>query len=247
MSYFSGTVNAMPKGGSTSADDRRGLGYAGPARGLGSEYSAGHPLYSPKGKWDDQLEYNEDFDDIHDDIERLAFLSFNRIPTNSLACKGTDIGYLGGIGADMSAVIGMSAGYQPKGSVIAEQQLKEYIRETLILEKSVSAISSSGNIAVQSRPKGKNLGGKSNKVYHLDTNDLGSMGMTNGSYIGGEYKSSGKDTTDGAETVNLDSVITQYVNDMILFNSGELSSSEIICKGFDKEYMDNINLINLNK
>tara|TARA_B100001989_G_C24432001_1_gene409495 strand:+ start:69 stop:821 length:753 start_codon:yes stop_codon:yes gene_type:complete len=240
MSYFSGTVNAMPKGGSTSADDRRGLGYAGPARGLGSEYSMGHPLYSPLGEWDDELEYNEDFDDIHCDIERLAFLSFNRIPTDSLAYKGTGIGYLGGIGSDMSAVIGMSAGYQPKGSLIAEQQLKEYIRETLIIEESVSSISSSGNIAVQSRPKGKNLGGKSNKPYHLDTNDLGSMGMTNGSYIGGKYKSSGKDTTDGAETVNSDAIIAQYIIDMEKFNLGNKSSSEIYYKDFDNDYMDNI-------
>ena len=41
--------------------------------------------------------------------------------TLSFAYKCTvGIGYLGGIGADMSAVIGMSAGYQPKGNLVAE-------------------------------------------------------------------------------------------------------------------------------
>ena len=48
----------------------------------------------------------------------------------------------------MSAVLGLSAGHSRNGQIIAEQQLKEYIREALLLEKSKSSISSSGRIAV---------------------------------------------------------------------------------------------------
>ena len=64
MSYFSGTVNAMPKGGSTSSDARTGLGIGslskGPASGLGSNHSMGDALSSPKGEWDNELDLEED-------------------------------------------------------------------------------------------------------------------------------------------------------------------------------------------
>ena len=239
----------MPKGGSTSADLRTGLGYAGPTSGLGSVYSMGDALSSPKGEWDNFLDLEEDFDEFNDEIENLAFTAFNRTPTDSLAYKGTSIGYLGGIGADMSAVIGMSAGYQPKGNLVAEQQLKDYIKEALMVEKSVSSISSSGRIAVLSSDQGKNLGSEDDDAYgtplaSTNTADAAPKGHlpTSRSAINSKGYYQGHSTTDGAETVNSDAIIAQYINDMILFNSGELSSSEIICKDFGKEYMDSINL-----
>ena len=59
MSYYSGTVNAFPKGGTSSTDDRAGLGIGslvkGPASGLGSNWSMGDALSSPKGEWDDEI------------------------------------------------------------------------------------------------------------------------------------------------------------------------------------------------
>ena len=253
MSYFSGTVNAMPKGGSTSSDARTGLGIGslskGPASGLGSNYSMGDALSSPKGEWDNELDLEEDFDDIYDEIERLAFSSFNVTPTDSLAHRGTGIGYLGGIGADMSAVIGMSASYQPKGDIIVEQQLKEYIKEALIIEKSVSAISSSGRIAVMFKPKVKNLG--SNDAYSIDktsastnTSDAPPKGRlpTSRSAINHSgYYQSHDATTDGAKTLYDPLIGIYYEEDADAFDSGE--STGDIAHSFNDERADYLNKI----
>ncbi len=245
MSYFSGTVNAMPKGGSTSADARTGLGYGslskGPASGLGSEYSMGDALSSPKGEWDNLLDLEEDFDELDDEIESLAFLSFNRIPTDSLAYKGTGIGYLGGIGADMSAVIGMSAGYQPKGNLVAEQQLKDYIREALLAEKSVNSISSSGRIAVLASDQGENLGGDPDDPYgdplaSINTADAAPKGHlpTSRSAINhtGYYQSHNA-TTDGSKTLHDPLIGIYYEEDADDFEGGK--STGDIAHSFDED------------
>lgn len=252
MSYFSGTVNAMPKGGSTSADGKTGGGVGilkkGPANGLGSEYSMGDALSSPKGEWDNLLDLEEDFDELDDEIESLAFLSFNRLPTDSLAYKGTGIGYLGGIGADMSAVIGMSAGYQPKGNLVAEQQLKDYIKEALLVEKSVSSISTSGRIAVLSSEQGENLGSEDDDAYgeplaSTNTADAAPPGHlpTSRSAINHKgYYQSHNATTDGAETLYDPLIGIYYMEDADAFEDGE--STGDIAQSYNDERADYLNI-----
>ena len=252
MSYFSGTVNAMPKGGSTSVDGKPGGGYGilkkGPANGLGSPYSMGHPLHTPKGEWDNLLDLEEDFDELDDEIENLAFTAFNRTPTDSLAYKGTGIGYLGGIGADMSAVIGLSAGYQPKGNLVAEQKLKDYIREALLFEKSVSSISSSGRIAVLSSDQGENLGGDPDDPYgeplaSTNTADAAPAGHlpTSRSAINHKgYYQSHNATTDGAETLYDPLIGIYYEEDADAFEDGE--STGDIAQSYDDERADYLNI-----
>ena len=93
MSYFSGTANVTPKGGSSVGDKKPGGGVGivdkHPASGLGSNWSMGDALSSPRGEWDDDLELEEDeFENIDDEIESLAFSSFNITPADSLAIKG---------------------------------------------------------------------------------------------------------------------------------------------------------------
>ena len=233
MSYFSGTVNAMPKGGSTSADGKTGGGVGiiakHQASGLGSNWNMGDALYSPQGEWDNLLDLEEDFDELDDEIENLAFTAFNRTPTDSLAYKGTGIGYLGGIGADMSAVIGLSAGYQPKGNLVAEQKLKDYIREALLFEKSVSSISSSGRIAVLSSDQGENLGGDPDDPYgdplaSTNTADAAPDGHlpTSRSAINHRgYYQSHNSTTDGAETLYDPLIGIYYEEDADAFEAGK--------------------------
>ena len=244
MSYFSGTVNAMPKGGSTSADGKTGGGVGilkkGPANGLGSPYSMGHPLYSPKGEWDNLLDLEEDFDELDDEIENLAFTAFNRTPTDSLAYKGTSIGYLGGIGADMSAVIGMSAGYQPKGNLVAEQQLKEYIREALVVEKSVNSISSSGRIAVLSRSGNDAYGEPLASTNTADAAPRGHLPTSRSAINQKGYYQSHSSTTDGAETLHDPLIAVYYEEDADAFEDGE--STGEIARSFNDERNDYLNI-----
>ena len=171
MSYYSGTVNPVPKGGSTSSDARTGLGigslHKGPASGLGSNWSMGDALSSPKGEYDcsdeeelSDVDVDKKFLDIDNKkykkkkarIEKKAHVSFHVGAKDSLSHKGTHIGYMGGIGADMSAVIGMSASYQPQGNVLFEDCLRQYIKEILLSEDT----SISGRINVKRSPKAKN-------------------------------------------------------------------------------------------
>ena len=253
MSYFSGTVNAMPKGGSTSADGKTGGGVGiiakHQASGLGSNWNMGDALYSPKGEWDNLLDLEEDFDELDDEIENLAFTAFNRTPTDSLAYKGTGIGYLGGIGSDMSAVIGMSAGYQPKGNLVAENQLKEYIREALMSETSVSSISSSGRIAVLASNQGENLGSEDDDAYgkplaSTNTADAPPEGHlpTSRSAINHKgYYQSHNATTDGAETLYDPLIGIKYVEDADAFEDGE--STGDIAQSYNDERADYLNII----
>ena len=253
MSYFTGTVNAMPKGGSSVGDTNPGGGVGiikkHQASGLGSNWNMGDALYSPQGEWDNLLDLEEDFDELDDEIENLAFTAFNRTPTDSLAYKGTGIGYLGGIGADMSTVIGMSAGYQPKGNVIAENQLKEYIREALMSEASVSSISSSGRIAVLAINQGENLGSEDDDAYgeplaSTNTADAAPKGHlpTSRSAINHKgYYQSHNATTDGAETLYDPLIGIYYEEDADSFEDGE--STGDIAQSFNDERADYLNII----
>lgn len=231
MSYYSGTVNPVPKGGSSSSDARTGLGIGslskGPASGLGSPRSFGDALSSPRGEYDVAEEIDlldddsdidkeflddEDFDIDASKIERKTQTSFQVRKTDSMSHKGTHAGYMGGIGADMSAVIGMSAGYSPKGNIISESCLKSYIKEIIMLEYA----GMSGRISIKSVPKGKNLG--DSETYSIDTttshtnkmnNDKSQKGFIN--HLGytnqaktpslDPYVVPGKAVTDGSKTV----------------------------------------------
>jgi hypothetical protein len=152
----------------------------GPASGLGSNWNMGDALSSPKGQWDDieiedekdlnstfvgpdttvrdlailagLIEKPEEFDELEADIESKAHSAFHRGAVDSLSHKGTSIGYMGGIGSDMSAVIGLSAGYVPDGNIMFEEKLKQYIKEALLFERRNGHMS--GSIAVRSAGHG---------------------------------------------------------------------------------------------
>ena len=150
-------------GGSFGYDPGISIGGKDPNTRTGDSYNAGHPLHSEKGQWDDELEYLEDeenFDNFELDLGNKSPTSSRLFPNDSLNYKGVPSykGSFGNLGNGMAAVL---SHHERKGSSLLESYIKNVISELGI----------SGNIAVQSRPKAKNLGGKSNKVYHLDTND----------------------------------------------------------------------------
>lgn len=194
-------------------------------------WNMGDALFSPRGEYDVGLEYDEDFDDIDDDIERKAHTAYNRFPTDSLSHAKKDKNALGKIDMTVAGIIGFAEGKENKN--LLENYIKGVISEI------------SGNIEVQRSPKAKNTGGhRNNTVYPLDTNDLGSMGMTNAAYIGTKnktYRQNRYGTTDGSETVDKKGITAQYIADMEEFNKGNKSSAEIYYEDFDDEYMDNIN------
>jgi hypothetical protein len=195
-------------------------------------WNMGDALSSPQGEWDDNLVYDEELDDIDDDVERKAHTAYNKFATDSLRHYSRDKNSLGNVSATVAGIIGFSEGKENKR--LLENYIKGIISEI------------SGNIEVQRSPKAKNTGGyRNNTVYPLDTNDLGSMGMTNAAYIGTKnktYRQNRHGTTDGAGTTNKKGTIKQYVTDMEEFNLGNKSSSEIYFEDFDDEYMDDINL-----
>ena len=166
---YNESTNPNARGGAGGLDGRTGLGIGSltkhPASGLGSNWSAGDALSSPVGEWDkeiaqDELEEFEEeesengFDDFAADISSKAHMSFHRGATDSLSRRGTSIGSMGGIGSDMSAVIGLSAGKVTGGNVM----LENYIREILCELDTMG-----GSIYVRSLPKAKNTGGEENR------------------------------------------------------------------------------------
>lgn len=196
-------------------------------------WNMGDALSSPKGEWDDELEYDEDLDDIDDDIERKAHTAYNKFPNDSLSFAKKDKNALGKIDMTVASVISFAESTKNNNKLL-ERYIKSVISEI------------SGNIEVQRSPKAKNTGGhRNNTVYPLDTNDLGSIGMTNAAYIGTKNKAYMQDrygTTDGSETVDKKGITAQYIADMEEFNKGIKSASEIYYEDFDDEYIDNINL-----
>ena len=170
--FYNNTTNPNAGGGVNSPDSRTGLGIASlggdPNSRLGKEYQGmGDALSSPKGPYDvvdeEELEAsnnkkkNKDKEKFKLDIEDKISLSLKVQPTDSLSYKGTDTSYFSGLGNSIASVI--AAGESINGNLVAEQQLKEYIKEALLLEISKSSISSSGRIAALSSDKGNNLGG----------------------------------------------------------------------------------------
>lgn len=259
---YNSNTNPNAKGGAFGYDGRTGLGIGsltkGPASGLGSNWNMGDALSSPKGQWDDEIENDdEDIDDIEVDIEAKARLSFHRGATDSLSKRGTSIGYMGGIGSDMSAVIGLSAGYSPEGNLVSESILKSFIREIILYEyKGVS-----GRIAVMSAPKSKGMGGKdplridktSASTNTADAPPIGNLpkgrhGINSKGY--GQraktpdmypYVKSGKPTTDGAETLGIEKTKLKQKKSEEAFNSGK-STYEDLIDSLDVDNEDEFNV-----
>ena len=186
-SYSFQVNNTSPnaKGGAFGYDGRTGLGIGsltkGPASGIGSNWSMGDALSSPKSEYDYEEEDlkkfivnskttvrelalfaglidEDDYNELEADIESKSHSAFHRTATDSLAHRGTDISSLGGLGNSMAGVIGLAAGYKAEGDIVSENNLKLYIKELLLNELSTA----SGRIAVMSSPKAKNTGGKRN-------------------------------------------------------------------------------------
>lgn len=185
--FYNGNTNPNAKGGAFGYDGRTGLGIGsltkGPASGIGSNWSMGDALSSPKSEFDYEEkeevkkfivnsdttvrdlalfaglieDSDDDFNELEAGIESKAHSSFHRGAVDSLSHRGKDISSLGGLGNSMAGVIGLSAGYVPDGNVMIEQDLKEYIRQVFINEFTMS-----GRLASMSRPKAKNTGGKRN-------------------------------------------------------------------------------------
>lgn len=185
-------------------------------------------------------------------MEKKAHTTFHVSAKDSMSHKGTHIGYMGGIGSDMSAVIGMSASYQPKGDVLFENCLKQYIKEMLLFED----VSISGRINVKRSPKAKNLG--SSETYSVDnttshTNKVGNSSTQKG-YINYGYGNStrtpdldpyvvggSKATTDGGRTV-YDSDLEVDLEDHL-----GMSTYEILLKTSTDEYRSEQNVFKKHK
>lgn len=182
--FYNGNTNPNAKGGAFGYDGRTGLGIGsltkGPASGIGSPWSMGDALSSPKSEFDYEekedvkkfiinanttikelalfagLIEEDDFSEIEADIGAKMHTSLNRRATDSLAHRGTDISSLGGLGNSMAGVIGLSSGHNIEGDVVLENSLRQYIKELILSELTTA----SGRIAVMSSPKAKNTGGK---------------------------------------------------------------------------------------
>lgn len=254
--FYNGNTNPNAKGGAFGYDGRTGLGIGsltkGPASGLGSNWSMGDALSSPKGQWDDiEIEDEEEFDELEADIESKAHSSFHRGAVDSLSHRGTSIGYMGGIGSDMSAVIGLSAGYRPDGNIMFEEKLKQYVKEILLFERRNGHMS--GNIAVRSASHGSMY---KNAMASTSTADAAPQGYlpTSRSAINHSgygqsvktpdmhpYSKSGKPTTDGAETLGINRAKMSLAHTMNNFNNG-MSTGEDLFSSLEKEIIDLLNV-----
>ena len=258
--FYNGNTNPNAKGGAFGYDARTGLGIGsltkGPASGLGSTWSMGDALSSPKGQWDDiEIEDEEEFDELEADIESKAHSAFHRGAVDSLSHRGTSIGYMGGIGSDMSAVIGLSAGHKPDGNIMFEKKLKQYVKEILISEHRSGHMS--GSIAVRSAGHGSMY---KNAMASTNTADAAPPGYlpTSRSAINHDgygqsvktpdmypYSKKGKPTTDGAETVGRNRSQMTLSNAMKNFNNG-MSTGEDLFASLEKEIIDLVN-VEINK
>ena len=261
---YNSNTNPNAKGGAFGYDGRTGLGIGsltkGPASGLGSNWNMGDALSSPKGQWDDEIEEDdEEIDEIEVDIEAKAHLSFHRGATDSLSKRGTSIGYMGGIGSDMSAVIGLSAGHSLEGELVSENLLRSLIKEVILCEYK----GASGRISVMSAPKAKGLGGKdplridktSASTNTADAAPKGKMtkgrhGINRKGYGQGEktsdglwpYVKSGMPTTDGGETLGAEKIKARQKRDQKSFDSGK-STYEVLTNSIEQECQDEFNVL----
>lgn len=231
MSGIKTNPNAM--GGSFNYDSRKGLGYGQTSNTpLGSNHDMGDALFNPIGPYDDPKSREKDDDEEIESEEELAFYSAldvqNYKGSDAYAINKRNPNSYNGL-ANTSAYLGLSASHQRNGDV-----LREFIREVILDECLNEYAGISGNIAVASSHKAKNLGNKS-RHYHIDNSTLGSMGMTNGAYIDNDgYGQSHFNTTDGSETINKKKVKRDEDESDII------SAEEQGFKGSTAEYYNNI-------
>lgn len=157
-------TNPNARGGSFNYDSRTGLGYGQTKNGgLGSDWSMGDALSSPKGEWDNDLPLNdseeeivigpntsvrdlalaaglieledEEITDVEAGIQSKANMSLH-IPTTDFAAKKkrNPNSYVGL--ANTSAYLGSS--HKRLGNVMSEEVLREFIKEALIFEGETS-------------------------------------------------------------------------------------------------------------
>ena len=288
--FYNGNTNPNAKGGAFGYDGRTGLGIGsltkGPASGIGSNWSMGDALSSPKSEFDYEeneevkkftintnttvkelalfagLIEEDDFNELEADIGSKAHTAFNRRATDSLAHRGTDISSLGGLGNSMAGVIGLSAGHYIDGDIVSENDLRTYIKELLINELSTS----SGRIAVMSRPKAKNTGGKRNSdPLSIDTSSgstntsdpanrrsivkvkaknpiTGHIPTSRSAFNHKGYGQSRFNTVDGGETIGRNRVELNYQKQIQGFDEDDMSTSEELMLSLSQEEIDERNV-----
>lgn len=202
-------------------------------------WNMGDALSMKKGQWDDKLDEleEEEIESTHSSIEKKAHTSYKQHASDPFANVKNDKFSFGNIGNTVASVISISDSTKYEGEKIVESYIKEVLLELGI----------SGNIAVQSKKRAKNTGGKYDKAYPIDSNDIGSMGMTTAAYIGvinKLHKQSRTDSDDGNSAVGgkYGKTKKQYSQDLEDFDSGEKSTSDIYLRDFDNEYIDKTNI-----
>ena len=267
--------NAM--GGSFNYDSRTGLGYGQTKNGgLGSNWDMGDALSSPKGEWDKDLPLNDSEEDIvvgpNTSVKDLAIAAgllqiedeeitpFEagiqskantslHMPTTDFAAKKkrNPNSYVGL--ANTSAYLGSS--YVRGGDVMSENVLKEFIRESLMQEKTSIGVKNkvSATIGDPYKPSKANVSNVSRGMGHRGTinrgyNSNGSKGIE----VGGDnnpslypYTSSDKlkATKDGSN-------LTRYNKKKIKFQKNkygeDMTSSEVMIALNDEDFLDQQNV-----
>ena len=279
MSNPPSSLNTNPNamGGSFNYDSRTGLGYGQTKNGgLGSNWDMGDALSSPKGEWDKDLPLNDSEEDIvvgpNTSVKDLAIAAgllqiedeeitpFEagiqskantslHMPTTDFAAKKkrNPNSYVGL--ANTSAYLGSS--YVRGGDVMSENVLKEFIRESLMQEKTSIGVKNkvSATIGDPYKPSKANVSNVSRGMGHRGTinrgyNSNGSKGIE----VGGDnnpslypYASSDKlkATKDGSN-------LTRYNKKKIKFQKNkygeDMTSSEVMIALNDEDFLDQQNV-----
>ena len=269
MSGVSPSLNTNPnaKGGSFGYDSRTGLGYGQTKNGgLGSDWSMGDALSSPKGEWDNELPINnpgkeivigpdtsvrelaiaagiieiddEKISSIEAGINSKANTSLH-MPTVDFAAKKkrNPNSYVGL--ANTSAYLGAS--YNRSGNMMIEC-LRDYIREIILENTALGARSSlRGSIGDPYKPGKQNVSNTSRGAGHRGSINLGyngnsSQGVDVNVGIYGPNKL--KATTDGHNTVRYRNGEKSLEEEMY---DDDLSTAELMLKIIDDKDQDNVN------
>ena len=279
MSNPPSSLNTNPNamGGSFNYDSRTGLGYGQTKNGgLGSNWDMGDALSSPKGEWDKDLPLNDSEEDIIvgpntsvrdlaiaaglvqiDDeeitsveagIQSKANTSLHMPTTDFAAKKKRNPNSYVGL-ANTSAYLGSS--YIRGGDVMSENVLRDFIRESLMQEKTSIGVKNkvSATIGDPYKPSKANVSNVSRGMGHRGTinrgyNSNGSKGIE----VGGDnnpslypYASSDKlkATKDGSN-------LTRYNKKKINFQKNkygeDMTSSEVMIALNDEDYLDQQNV-----
>lgn len=211
MSGIKTNPNAF--GGSHNYDSRTGLGYGQVTNnGLGSEWDMGDALSSPKGEWDDELEYSCDceedcdcFDRIEIDIELKTPTSTTQFNRDSGSGKSSrDPFSFNGL-ANTSMYLGAS---HKRNNPLLREYISLLINESKPHMGGMTAARSTGKNKVMYKKDtanslcGYGMGGKG--TYGIDHDGYTQNGTEDGTpniHDLSPYVKKGKATTDGAESV----------------------------------------------